>query len=42
MTRPSDEELGAVGLVVFDFDGVFTDNGVWVGESGEEAVCLAG
>ncbi|HEX2304624.1 MAG TPA: haloacid dehalogenase [Gaiella sp.] len=38
MTRPTDEELRAVGLVVFDFDGVFTDNRVWVSESGEESV----
>jgi YrbI family 3-deoxy-D-manno-octulosonate 8-phosphate phosphatase len=27
-----------VRLVVFDFDGVFTDNGVWIGEGGEEFV----
>ena len=38
MTRPPDEELRAVGLVVFDFDGVFTDNRVWVSETGEESV----
>ncbi len=25
-------------LVVFDFDGVFTDNTVWVGEDGRESV----
>jgi len=25
-------------LIVFDFDGVMTDNRVWVGESGEESV----
>ena len=30
--------LRAVGLVVFDFDGVFTDNRVWVSETGEESV----
>jgi 3-deoxy-D-manno-octulosonate 8-phosphate phosphatase (KDO 8-P phosphatase) len=30
--------LGALRLAVFDFDGVFTDNRVWVTESGEEAV----
>ena len=28
----------AVRLVVFDFDGVFTDNRVWVNERGEESV----
>jgi 3-deoxy-D-manno-octulosonate 8-phosphate phosphatase (KDO 8-P phosphatase) len=38
VTRPPDEELRAVGLVVFDFDGVFTDNRVWVSETGEESV----
>jgi len=33
--------LERVRLVVFDFDGVFTDNRVWVGENGEEFVsCL--
>ena len=38
MTPPPDDELRAVGLVVFDFDGVFTDNRVWVSETGEESV----
>ena len=38
MTRPADDELRAIGLVVFDFDGVFTDNRVWVSETGEESV----
>ena len=38
MTRPSDDELRAIGLVVFDFDGVFTDNRVWVDEAGAESV----
>ena len=38
VTRPSDDELRAIGLVVFDFDGVFTDNRVWVNEAGEESV----
>ncbi|WP_200191588.1 NTP transferase domain-containing protein [Halorhodospira abdelmalekii] len=27
-----------IGAVVFDFDGVFTDNGVWVSEHGVESV----
>lgn len=27
-----------IGLVVFDFDGVFTDNRVWVSQDGREAV----
>jgi 3-deoxy-D-manno-octulosonate 8-phosphate phosphatase (KDO 8-P phosphatase) len=30
--------LEAVRLAVFDFDGVFTDNRVWVNEHGEESV----
>lgn len=30
--------LAAVRMVVFDFDGVFTDNAVYVSESGEETV----
>ena len=38
MTTPTDDELRAVGLVVFDFDGVFTDNRVWVDEAGTESV----
>jgi 3-deoxy-D-manno-octulosonate 8-phosphate phosphatase (KDO 8-P phosphatase) len=35
---PSDDELRAIGLVVFDFDGIFTDNRVWVSEKGDESV----
>jgi 3-deoxy-D-manno-octulosonate 8-phosphate phosphatase (KDO 8-P phosphatase) len=35
---PADDELRAIGLVVFDFDGVFTDNRVWVSETGAESV----
>jgi 3-deoxy-D-manno-octulosonate 8-phosphate phosphatase (KDO 8-P phosphatase) len=38
VTVPGDDELRAVALVVFDFDGVFTDNRVWVSETGEESV----
>ena len=34
--QPSGDELRALGLVVFDFDGVFIDLGVWVSETGEE------
>lgn len=30
--------LETVRLAVFDFDGVFTDNRVWVSETGEETV----
>lgn len=32
------ELLASVGLVVFDFDGVFTDNTVYVAEDGTESV----
>jgi 3-deoxy-D-manno-octulosonate 8-phosphate phosphatase (KDO 8-P phosphatase) len=38
VTPPPDEDLRAIGLVVFDFDGVFTDNRVWVSETGAESV----
>ncbi len=38
MTQPPDDVLREIGLVVFDFDGVFTDNRVWVNERGEESV----
>jgi YrbI family 3-deoxy-D-manno-octulosonate 8-phosphate phosphatase len=31
--------LATVRLVAFDFDGVFTDNTVYVTQDGEEAVC---
>ena len=34
----SQELLASVGLVVFDFDGVFTDNSVYVTEDGVESV----
>jgi 3-deoxy-D-manno-octulosonate 8-phosphate phosphatase (KDO 8-P phosphatase) len=32
--------LARVRLAVFDFDGVFTDNRVWVNERGEEALAF--
>lgn len=32
------EKLGAVRLVVFDFDGVFTDNTVYVSQDGSEMI----
>ena len=38
MTQPPDDALREIGLVVLDFDGVFTDNRVWVNEHGEESV----
>lgn len=35
--------LAEIRLVVFDFDGVFTDNRVWTNERGEESVaCYRG
>jgi 3-deoxy-D-manno-octulosonate 8-phosphate phosphatase (KDO 8-P phosphatase) len=33
--------LSRVRLAVFDFDGVFTDNRVWVNERGEEALAFS-
>jgi YrbI family 3-deoxy-D-manno-octulosonate 8-phosphate phosphatase len=33
--------LRRVRLAVFDFDGVFTDNRVWVNERGEEALAFS-
>jgi 3-deoxy-D-manno-octulosonate 8-phosphate phosphatase (KDO 8-P phosphatase) len=33
--------LASVRLAVFDFDGVFTDNRVWVNERGEEALAFS-
>ncbi len=37
LTLPS-SEAKAIALVVFDFDGVFTDNTVWTNQQGEETV----
>jgi YrbI family 3-deoxy-D-manno-octulosonate 8-phosphate phosphatase len=34
-------ELADVRLVVFDFDGVFTDNRVWTSENGAESVACS-
>ena len=31
-------DLAAIRLVVFDFDGVFSDNRVWTNDRGEESV----
>jgi N-acylneuraminate cytidylyltransferase len=36
--RPSTAWPDRIDLVVFDFDGVMTDNAVWVGEGGQERV----
>ncbi|MEP7225299.1 MAG: HAD hydrolase family protein [Actinomycetota bacterium] len=33
--------LGGVRFAAFDFDGVFTDNRVWVNERGEEALAFS-
>ena len=36
---PGDDEVGrSIRLVVFDFDGVFTDNTVWTDDAGNEWV----
>ena len=38
--EPSRERLASIRLAVFDFDGVFTDNYVWVdGDGGETVRC---
>lgn len=36
-----DAQLRRVRLVIFDFDGVFTDNRVWVNERGEEMLAFS-
>lgn len=42
-TRSIEERIREIRLVVFDFDGVFTDNMVYVFEDGSEAVrCFRG
>jgi YrbI family 3-deoxy-D-manno-octulosonate 8-phosphate phosphatase len=33
--------LGRVRFAIFDFDGVFTDNRVWMNERGEEALAFS-
>jgi 3-deoxy-D-manno-octulosonate 8-phosphate phosphatase (KDO 8-P phosphatase) len=38
LAAPSRETLASVRLAVFDFDGVFTDNHVWVDDDGRESV----
>jgi 3-deoxy-D-manno-octulosonate 8-phosphate phosphatase (KDO 8-P phosphatase) len=38
LAAPSRETLASVRLAVFDFDGVFTDNHVWVDGDGRESV----
>lgn len=35
------KDLSKVKLIVFDFDGVFTDNKVYINEKGEETVCCS-
>lgn len=37
-TQPLERRLERIRLVAFDFDGVFTDNTVYVSERGEESV----
>ena len=38
MPKPTRETLSLVQAIVFDFDGVFTDNRVYVSETGQEFV----
>jgi YrbI family 3-deoxy-D-manno-octulosonate 8-phosphate phosphatase len=33
--------LSSIHTIGFDFDGVFTDNNVWVDETGRESVCCS-
>ena len=35
------EWIAPIRLLLFDFDGVFTDNRVWILEDGREAVCCS-
>ncbi len=39
MRKPGRERLRRIRLVAFDFDGVFTDNRVYVDQDGREMVC---
>lgn len=38
LMRPKETKFPEIDLIVFDFDGVFTDNSVIVSENGEESV----
>ena len=38
MAKPTRETLASITAIVFDFDGVFTDNKVIVGQNGDEFV----
>jgi 3-deoxy-D-manno-octulosonate 8-phosphate phosphatase (KDO 8-P phosphatase) len=40
-SEPLTQLLERVRFAVFDFDGVFTDNRVWVNEQGEEALAFS-
>lgn len=35
------KELSQIKLIVSDFDGVMTDNRVWIDETGKETVCVS-
>lgn len=39
MRKPNGKKLKRIKLIAFDFDGVFTDNRVYVDENGREMVC---
>jgi YrbI family 3-deoxy-D-manno-octulosonate 8-phosphate phosphatase len=38
--KPSRARLAKIKMVAFDFDGVLTDNRVWVSEKGERSKCF--
>lgn len=38
--KPGRARLARIKMVIFDFDGVLTDNRVWVSESGERLKCF--
>ena len=38
--RPADDRLAKIKLLIFDFDGIFTDNLVYLNESGERTKCF--
>jgi len=41
LTDLSKINLHKIHTIIFDFDGVFTDNRVWVNENGSEMVCCS-
>src|SRR5439155_1897581 len=41
VVRELEPLLARIRFAIFDFDGVFTDNRVWVNEHGEEALAFS-